>query len=133
MEDKKKNAWNSNASVTAPVGLTFSKGIPIGQKQNISFSFMAVVLDVGAIVDYQLSSDSEDKIESKITFGNIFSPGGYLVIGAPWNLPISGGIGGQWGPGLSEIEPYVDSSPNWRWGWFIAVDIPMFNIWNVNK
>jgi hypothetical protein len=98
---------------------------------------MGVVLDVGAIVDYQLTSDSIAKIESEITWGNIFSPGAYVVYGFFGNLPVSLGIGGQYGPGLSSVNTEDNSTvinaPNWRWGAFLAVDIPMFNIWNVNK
>jgi hypothetical protein len=127
------NSWNSTWAVTAPVGVTISCGF--GKRG--SLSLMGVVLDVGAIVNYQLTSDSIAKIESEITWGNIFSPGGYIIYGAPFNLPISLGIGGQYGPGLSSISPddktTVVNAPNWRWGAFLAVDIPMFNIWNVNK
>ncbi len=130
------NAWNSKLAVSAPVGITFSHGF--GNGKGPSLSLMAVILDVGAIVDYQLTSDSSNaKIESKITLGNIFSPGGYIVLGAPWNLPISLGIGGQYGPGLSSVSSVdnttVVNEPNWRWGAFLAVDIPMFNILNVSK
>jgi hypothetical protein len=127
------NSWNSTWAVTAPVGVTISRGFGKGG----SLSLMGVVLDVGAIVDYQLTSDSIATIESDITWGNIFSPGGYIIYGAPFNLPISLGIGAQYGPGLSSVNPddktTVVNAPNWRVGAFLAVDIPMFNIWNVNK
>jgi hypothetical protein len=130
--DTVTNAWKSNWSVTAPVGLTFSTGF----KRGGSLSLMGVLLDVGAIIDYQLTSDNSS-IESKITLGNIFSPGGYLVYGMAWNLPVSIGIGAQYGPGLFSIDNKDNSSiinsPNWRVGAFIAVDIPMFNIYNNPK
>lgn len=127
------NAWNSKWAVSAPVGITVSYGL----EKFGSLSLMGVILDVGAIVDYQIQSEDNTIIESKISLGNIFSPGGYFIYGFPFNIPMSLGFGYQYGPGLSSINTddntTIVNKPNGRWGVLIAVDIPMFNIWNVSK
>jgi hypothetical protein len=129
--DNAKTAWKSRWAVTAPVGLAFSYGL----KKGGSISLTGVLLDVGAVVDYKLTNDST-YIESKITLGNIFSPGAYVVYGMAWNLPVSIGIGAQYGPGLSSInskENITINKPDWRYGIMITVDIPFFNLYNSPK
>ncbi len=130
-KDNAVNAWNSQWAVSAPVGLTLSTGF----KRRGAVSLTGVLLDIGAIVDYQLANDSTT-IESKIRLGNIVSPGGYMVYNAGANLPLSIGIGAQYGPGLSSVNAdniAVLNGPNWRVGVFLAVDIPMFTIFNRPK
>lgn len=130
-DSKAEMAWNAQWAVSAPIGISLSTGFGKGG----SLSLTGVLIDVGAIVDYQLSNDST-YINSKITFGNLFSPGGYIVYGMAWGLPISIGVGAQYGPGLSSIDSgnnTVVNSPNWRFGAFISVDIPFFNIYNKPK
>ena len=92
-----------------------------------------VLLDIGAIVDYRIQGDTA--IENKITLGNIFSPGGYVVYGFAWNLPIAIGVGGQYGPGLYKVEKDKNHITNSTWIWraFISVDIPLATIYNRKK
>ncbi len=130
-ESKAETAWNAQWAVSAPIGISLSTGFRKGG----SLSLTGVLIDVGAIVDYQLSNDST-YINSEITLGNLFSPGGYIVYGMAWDLPISIGVGAQYGPGLTSIDSgnnAVINSPNWRFGAFISVDIPFFNIYNKPK
>ncbi|HEY9049057.1 MAG TPA: hypothetical protein VIN08_24320 [Ohtaekwangia sp.] len=131
-------AWNSKFGVIAPIGISASYGF----KKWGSASVFATLLDLGAIVDYHLKYDSVSTGGTKtvatsknyqIKLGQIFSPGGYIVYGLPFNLPLSIGFGGQYGPGLSKIEAdgrTVVDNPYWRWSAFLAVDIPLFNIFN---
>lgn len=130
-DSKAETAWNAQWAVSAPIGISLSTGFRKGG----SLSLTGVLIDVGAIVDYQLSNDNT-YINSKITFGNLFSPGGYIVYGMAWDFPISIGVGVQYGPGLTSIDSgnnTVVNSPNWRFGAFISVDIPFFNIYNKPK
>ena len=129
--DKTQNAWSSNISVSAPIGIAVSHGFNKGG----SVSLTGTLIDVGAIVDYQLANDSS-YIESTITWGNLFSPGVFLVYGMACDLPISVGIGGQYGPGLSSIngvDNITINKPDWRFGIVIAVDIPLFTVYNKPK
>ena len=137
------NAWTSQFGVTAPIGIAFSKGL---SGKGGSVSLFLSLLDVGAIVDYQLKSETITSPggmdtttihkDYKVELGQIFSPGTYLVYGFPFRLPISFGIGGQFGPGLGQIDDNNDAvvnNPEWRWNAFLAVDIPLFNIVNVSR
>jgi hypothetical protein len=136
-----EKAWNNKFGVIAPIGFSFSYGF----KKCGSLSLFTSLIDLGAIVDYKLKYDTVQtnstttvKVSKdyKIELGQIFSPGAYLVYGLPWNLPLSVGFGGQYGPGLSSIDStgnIVTDNPYWRWNAFIAVDIPIFNIYNKER
>jgi hypothetical protein len=129
--DKTQNAWSSRMAVSAPIGIAVSHGFNKGG----SVSLTGTLIDVGAIVDYQLTNDSS-YIESTITWGNLFSPGLFFVYGMACDLPLSVGIGGQYGPGLSSIngvDNITINEPDWRFGIVIAVDIPLFTIYNRPK
>ena len=117
------SAWQRHFNVTAPVGLNLSFA-SLGKCG--AFSAFVPLIDVGAIVNSQLSKD-QTTIDQKIYLRNIFSPGGYIVYGFGANLPLSIGVGGQYGPGLYKMgtDPL---NPSWRFNAFLAVDIPMFNI-----
>jgi hypothetical protein len=65
--------------------------------------------------------------------GQIFSPGAYLVYGFFENIPLSIGIGAQYGTGLSKITSdnnSVINNPAWRDNIFLAVDMPFFTLKN---
>ena len=141
-----EGAWFDKFGVIAPIGISWTPGF-LSWKQCGSLSLFASLFDLGAIVDYKLKKDSipnssgtatevvVDK-DYEVKFGQIFSPGGYLVYGFPWNLPLSLGAGAQYGPGLSKIEAgnfTVVTNPSWRWNVFLAVDIPFFTLKNKVK
>ena len=117
--------WNNNFRITAPIGIAWT---PFSWGKNGALSFFGSILDVGAVVDYQLKTDQSGKeLNQKIYLANILSPGVYLIYGLPWNLPVSIGFGGQFGPGLVKIGDNL-ISPSWKWNFFIGVDIPIFNL-----
>ncbi|MBL0741979.1 hypothetical protein [Chryseolinea lacunae] len=138
-----ERAWSDKFGVIAPIGI----GMSYGLRKGGSFTLFASLLDLGAIVDYKLKYDSVPKTPSsaadvktsksyEVKLGQIFSPGGYLIYGLPWNLPLSLGFGAQYGPGLSSIDESgntVVDNPYWRWNAFLAVDIPLFNIYNKER
>ncbi len=140
-----QSTWTDKFGVIAPIGISWTPGFLSWQRGG-SLSVFASLLDIGAIVDYKLTQDStiadngsKEPVISKdykIQLGQIFSPGGFLVYGFPWNLPLSLGIGAQYGPGLSKIDAggnTVITNPNWRGNLFLAVDIPFLNLMNKNK
>jgi hypothetical protein len=132
-------AWNDAWGVTAPIGINFSWGL----HGKGSISAFGSLFDLGAIVDYRLKQDSVangsgqqtavTEKDYKVELGQLFSPGIHVVYGLPWNWPISIGVGGQYGPGLSKISggQAVINNPYWRWNAFVAVDLPFFNLVSV--
>lgn len=139
------NSWDDKFGVIAPIGVSWTPGF-CSWRRGGALSVFASLIDLGAIVDYKLEKEnrvsddgsSEEVIvkDYKIELGQIFSPGGYLVYGFPLNLPLSLGLGGQYGPGLSKIDAggnTVVTNPSWRWNVFLAVDIPLFNLANRNR
>lgn len=133
--------WTDRLGVAAPIGVGFNFGL----KKGGSVGLFVNLLDIGAIVDYQLKVDTTTVNSSgtpsttidknyQVKLGQIFSPGFYAVYGFLHNLPIAVGIGAQYGPGLGKINSdgsEVVSNPSWRCNVFLAVDIPFFNILNV--
>lgn len=84
----------------------------------------------------------------EITLQNILAPGAYLIYGIP-KVPISVGIGAQRGPQLRRINvsqtitdangistqgfDNVIESTTWRWGFTLAVDIPLINFYTKSR
>jgi len=117
------------ASVAAPVGITVSKGLG----NSGSLSLLIPVIDVGALVAFRFKNDRADLLP-KLSWSNIVAPGAYLAYGFFNNLPITVGVGAQLGPNLRAIDsgpinPDITAS-GWRWGGFISVDIPIFNLYS---
>lgn len=140
--DNASGTWNDRFGVTAPIGVSFNWGL----EKYGSLSLFTSLLDIGAIVDYQLKKDSVPisentdetvvKKDYSIKLGQIISPGVWVVYGLFKNIPLSIGVGGQYGPGLGKISVdnvTVVNSPQWRWNAFLAVDIPFFNLLNHQK
>jgi hypothetical protein len=128
---KVQRAWDQTIGLTAPVGLALNHGLCKGKGGSVSV--FAPLIDIGAIVDFRLKSDSA--LTDNIQLGNIFSPGAYFVYGFGANIPLALGIGGQYGPGLRKLEldgsngtKNVYHDPDWRFNIFLAVDIPLFNL-----
>ncbi|MEO6893580.1 MAG: hypothetical protein ABI136_01025 [Ginsengibacter sp.] len=133
---------NSKVGVTAPVGVAFSLGL--GHFKNGSslgsLSLYGTLIDVGAIAGYRLNNDST-ALDQKVTLGDIFTPGGYLVygIGLPFKwlsyVPLSIGYGWQYGSKLYDRKDGkidISTSSRWRSNWFVAIDIPLANFWTKN-
>jgi len=131
------NSWNDHFGVTAPIGVSLSTEL---WDWGASLSIFVSLFDIGAIVDYDLKTqisplDSSVTIQKdyKVELGNVFTPGLYLVLGFPLNLPLSLGVGGQYGPGLGTITSNgkaIINNPTLRWNVFLAVDIPFFEFVN---
>ncbi len=135
-----ENTWNDKFALSAPIGLSISYGF---NGKGGSITLFVPLFDLGAVVDYKLKYKEEgtpnEELESKdytIKLGQIISPGAYLVYGLPFDIPLSLGFGGQYGPGLSKIDENNStkvSNPYWKWNAFLSVDIPLFNFINNPK
>ena len=124
--------WNNPFSVTAPVGFNFSSST----KRNVSYSAFISIIDIGAIVDYQLTDTAKGNFEQKILLENILSPGIYFIRGFK-NVPISFAIGAQFGPGLISLKNADKSKtlkePKLRVNLTLTVDLPIINIYNTPR
>ncbi len=131
LTDKSTNEFLSASpfyAVTTPIGVTFNFGF----KNYGSISLLASVLDIGALTAFSFQGGTGSIPD--LQFENVLAPGGYLVYGLP-KYPISIGIGAQLGPNLKSVTNgnLVTSASGWRWGAFIAVDIPMVSVFTTNK
>ncbi|GLU53215.1 hypothetical protein Dfri01_26760 [Dyadobacter frigoris] len=141
--ENSKGTMSDRFGVIAPIGVSYTPGFASLGKSG-SVSLFISLLDLGAIVDYKLKIDSTVTSTAakaaavtknySIELGQIFSPGGFLVYGFGKNLPLSLGIGAQFGPGLSKIDvsgsTIILNEPKWRFKIFLAVDLPLFTLRN---
>jgi hypothetical protein len=134
------------AGVSAPLGFTFSwkfkdkrdaqgnvrKNRKGKERTPGSFSIYTPLVDVGALVAFRFNDPNASDLP-ELQWNNLLAPGAYAVFGLPNNLPISLGFGAQRGPNLRAINnaatPDLKSTKGWRWGAFISVDIPLFNLY----
>ncbi|BDS12151.1 hypothetical protein [Aureispira anguillae] len=120
---------NPYYAVTTPIGVTFNWGF----KNYGSIGILASVLDIGALTAFRFEDDNVSDLPD-LKFENVLAPGGYLVYGVP-KYPIAIGIGAQLGPNLRSVTngSLVTQTSGWRWGAFIAVDIPIVSVYTTNK
>jgi len=126
----------SFGAVTAPVGLSLSWGLghkkknEAGGTKNVnlgSLGFFIPLLDVGAVTAFRFKDNTSQNLPD-LTWGNILSPGLYLVYDFKGKWPISLGLGGQSGPGLRKVtvaNDVVIEKSGVRYGAFLTVDIPI--------
>ncbi|MCP4443178.1 MAG: hypothetical protein GY810_30085 [Aureispira sp.] len=117
-------------AVTAPVGITFNWGF----KRAGALSIMLSAFDVGALTAFRFQDNTTNELPD-LKFENVLAPGGYLIYGVP-KYPIAIGVGAQLGPNLRSVNDAtlnIDKTSGWRWGAFLAVDIPMVSIFSSNK
>lgn len=141
---------NNNRFVTGltlPIGFDFSFGI--FKKQSIfknpaSVSIFAQAIDLGAMLNYRLSTNS-NVLPDKITLEQVFSPGLSLGFGWP-NSPITISFGYQYAPKLRGFNTVKTTDPATstekttelsvvdtrynanRWSFRFAYDIPLFRL-----
>ncbi|CAA6801550.1 MAG: Unknown protein [uncultured Aureispira sp.] len=120
---------NPYYAVTTPIGVTFNWGF----KNFGSIGILASVLDIGALTAFRFQDDNVSELPD-LKFENVLAPGGYLVYGVP-KYPIAIGFGAQLGPNLRTVTngTLVTQTSGWRWGAFIAVDIPIVSVYTTNK
>jgi len=115
-------------ALSVPVGITASLG-QMGAKER-SFSLFFPVLDIGAVTSFRLSKNGVQSKLPELSFGNLISPGAYLL----WNLkksPFTWGVGAQFGPQLRKVtvDGIDKNSSAWRIGATFSIDVPIFNLY----
>ncbi len=134
-----KAGWSSVWGISAPIGIAFSTKINFPFKGG-SASLFTSLIDLGAVASFRLKNDSTEQLP-EIKLENIFAPGIYFIYGIP-KVPISIGYGWQMGPQLRSVNIPDTANPGqfknellngYRWSIFLAVDIPMFNLFTKPK
>lgn len=120
-------------SLATPIGVSFNWGF----KGAGSISILASAIDLGALTTFLFEAEGEDNVSElpELKMENVFAPGAYLIYGVP-KYPLSIGVGAQLGPNLREVTNAslnIDKTSGWRWGAFIAVDIPIVSLYSSNK
>jgi len=116
--------------IWAPVGVAVSVGS--GGKKIGAVTFFGSVVDIGAVAAYRVltPSDSSQQVPT-ITLESIISPGFYVILSRLFNSPVSLGAGYQYCPSLRKVN--IDQNEivtgATRLSLFLAVDIPLFNIY----
>ncbi len=117
-------------ALATPIGFSFSKGFGKGG----ALSLFVSVIDIGALTAYRFDGNNTQALPD-LTFENVLAPGGYLIYGFP-KLPLSFGVGAQYGPGLRSVTNSnlnISTTTGWRAGAFLAVDIPLVNMFSSNR
>jgi len=123
--------------VTAPIGISFSKGNLKVFNQNTSLGINLQLIDLGSLVNFYMKEGDGASLprDTQIKLGDIIAPGGslsYSIGDSPFTL--LGGI--QYVPNLNRMESIPTNSDfkpvAWRVHFGLAIDIPLFNIkiWN---
>lgn len=120
-----KGVLNGGAfGVTAPIGFSLN----LGTHHSESWSFFLSMVDIGAALSYRWDNDTTD-IPTKITLGQIFSPGLHVVYGIKGS-PLALKLGYQYAPALRKIDASIDpTTPTvgaWRLNFGLTADIPVF-------
>ncbi len=118
----------NSAGVYAPIGVAFNKRI-----WQFSLSVFGTLIDLGTFAAFRLS-DPTTKELPKVTLQNIIAPGGGIVLGLP-AVPLSIGYTYQYGPALRELSSGAATvgQSNHRTQFFLAVDIPLINIYSSSR
>jgi hypothetical protein len=123
---------NGKTGFYAPVGLASNVGLFKKKPYAFSVGLFATAVDIGSLAQFRLNNTS-GSIESDIALGNILSPGLHGVLGLP-AVPISVGVGYYAQPLLQSVDAMgntilSDQNPGFGWHTFLAVDIPLFNLY----
>lgn len=131
------NTRSTVVGLTAPVGVTMSWMLNKKREKSRSpgsFSLFVPIIDVGALVTYRFNDPLTNDLPD-LTWSNLLAPGVFAVYGFGNDLPISLGFGAQRGPNLRTISTSAADIKvsGWRYGAFLAVDIPVFNLFVQGK
>jgi hypothetical protein len=121
---------NPYYAVATPIGVSFNWGF----NNYGSLGVLASVIDIGALTALRFQDNSASDLPD-LKIENVFAPGAYLVYAVP-KYPIAFGIGAQVGPNLRSVTDdnlNVVQASGWRWGAFLAVDIPIVSFYSSAK
>lgn len=133
IEGQSSSDFKFTTGLSAPIGFAYSFGSLWNDEKNVggkSITLFVPLIDIGALASFRFEDDSTE-IASNIELKNIFAPGAFIYLGFG-KVPVSLGVGGQYGPRLHDIvngvtEQYKDYYV--RWGVTLAVDIPLLNLY----
>ncbi len=130
LRDVEGNPTEWTGSLSAPLGFAASWGLD-GKG---AISLYGSLIDIGALTAFRFNDTTTVDIP-KIKLKNIYAPGVFLVYGLPKNIPVSIGAGMQVNPGLREVNTAGNTieSSTIRYGIFISVDIPLWNLVNIPR
>jgi hypothetical protein len=120
--------------VTAPIGLTLSKG-GFGKNLDQSLSFFFPIIDIGAVLSYRWANDAAQGLPQTVEWAQIISPGIHLAYGfADSPLCITAGM--QVTPKLRKVNEQGNTLRNTdflRWSAGLNVDLTIFNFYNTGR
>lgn len=121
---------NPYYAIATPIGVSFNMGF----NNYGSVGVLASLIDIGALTSLRFQDNSAGDLPD-LKIENVFAPGAYLVYSVP-KYPIALGIGAQIGPNLRSVTDNnlnVVQASGWRWGAFLAVDIPIVSFYNSER
>lgn len=128
----RKGGTTLGATIPIGVGLNFSQGDENNEK--CSHTVFISVLDLGALLNYNLKSDDSTFLTSSnpaINFANVLSPGGSYILGIK-NHPISLSFGAQYMPKLRDVldtdNVVINQAGAFQLRFGLLVDVPLFHI-----
>ncbi|MCU0429644.1 MAG: hypothetical protein MUF42_06695 [Cytophagaceae bacterium] len=130
-----KEKWFNSFGVTAPVGITLSKGHSVffiaGTKKGWSSSLFISAIDIGTLVSYRFKNSTTTQLP-ELEWKHILSPGLFYSLGIP-KSPLSITVGTQIGPNLRGITSGaadLSDAMYVRTSIALCVDIPLLNFYN---
>ena len=120
----------NTVGLSVPIGISTSLGA-LGKNNNWGLSLFVPILDIGGVTAFRLSDDGATSELPELTFSNLISPGGYLMLNLP-KSPFSIGVGAQYGPQVRKVtinETELNSSA-WKMGITASIDVPIFNLFS---
>ncbi|MCX6249449.1 MAG: hypothetical protein NTX61_01735 [Bacteroidetes bacterium] len=127
-------AWSAGVFAPSGVAVSFGNIKCKSEAGGKSFTIFVSLIDLGTLASYRMGNDKASVVP-KITLQNIISPGCYLIWGFG-KCPFSLGAGAQIGPNLRSVqENAINKEQNfyWRYGAFLAVDIPYINLFTKSR
>lgn len=131
-----KDNGAAHVSPFVPIGIDVSWGKDkTGKSGRQSNGLFLSVVDLGAVVSYriqnQVATENTASQLPELKWSQLLAPGVFYVHGIR-NSPLSWGLGGNLNPSLREISSAAGvklaDSNAFKLSFFIAVDIPLFNI-----
>ena len=117
--------------ITAPIGVSFNKGLLHSQQSPSTLSLTLQLIDLGSLVNFYLKEGDGAQLpnETKIQLGDILAPGtqlSYSIGDSPFTVM----AGVQYVPNLSRMEQFTSNFKplTWRAQVGLAIDIPLFNL-----
>jgi len=132
---QKKHSSAYTAGFYLPIGLDFSlptkkysdSELARRKQKYGSWNLMIQVLDLGAVLNYRITSDSTENANPNITFQQLLSPG-VAIMRHLNDSPIVFGLSGNYTPDLRRVSQtdHTYDSNAFRVFFFIGVDVSFF-------